>query len=152
MNTKAMVAIVTGVVIIGGAAAWFIFNPNVAQNNDSANVQQGDSNTPQVTTETPQSPATDKTEVNEVQVSIKNFQYAPSNITVKKGTTVVWTNEDGTGHNVVSNSDAPAGGPPTAAPLLGKNQQFTFTYDVVGTFGYHCTPHPNMTGQVTVIE
>lgn len=152
MNTKAMVAIVAGVVIVGGTAAWFILKPNTTQTGNPAGKRHDESSAQQVTTESPQSPATNETEVSEVQVSIKNFQYTPSNITIKKGTTVVWTNEDGVGHNVVSNSDAPAGGPPSEAPLLGKNQQFTFTYDFVGTFGYHCTPHPNMTGQVTVIE
>ncbi|HSE29477.1 MAG TPA: plastocyanin/azurin family copper-binding protein [Candidatus Saccharimonadales bacterium] len=148
MNTKAMFAIVAGVVLVGGAAAWFVLRPNMQASNTSPEPEHAAQNT----TESPKTPSVNMTEAAQVEVSIKDFKYTPSNITVKKGTTVIWTNEDSNEHNVVSNIDAPAGGPPKDGPLLGRRQQFTFTYDTVGTFGYHCSLHPFMTGQVTVVE
>lgn len=87
-----------------------------------------------------------------VHVAIKNRAFTPKTITVKKGTTVVWTNEDSVKHNAVSDSDAPVGGPEKSAPLLNKGETVSFTYNTVGSFPYHCAPHPDMTGTVEVVE
>ncbi len=38
-------------------------------------------------------------------VTIKDYKFAPQNITVKKGTTVTLTNQDSTKHNVVAMGD-----------------------------------------------
>jgi len=32
-----------------------------------------------------------------------------------------------------------------------KSGTFSYTFDEPGTFSYHCTPHPDMTGSVTVV-
>jgi len=85
-------------------------------------------------------------------VTIQGFAYAPANITVKKGTTVTWTNQDQVDHNVVSDDNQPAGGPPTDNPLLNKGQSYQFTFNTAGTFHYHCTPHPYMQAVVIVTE
>ncbi len=85
-------------------------------------------------------------------VEIEDSSYTPATITVKKGATVTWINKDGMGHNVVSDSDAPAGGPPKTAELFGRGETFSFTYNTVGEFPYHCTPHPFMQGVVKVEE
>lgn len=85
-------------------------------------------------------------------VIIENSAFTPARITVKKGTTVTWTNEDSMEHNVVSDDDAPAGGPPKTADLLSQGEVFSFKFDTVGTFPYHCTPHPFMQGTVEVVE
>ncbi|MBC7764492.1 cupredoxin domain-containing protein [Microbacteriaceae bacterium] len=80
-------------------------------------------------------------------VAIENFNFAPTAITVKKGTTVTWTNNDSVKHNVVGdNLDALKG------PLLEKGKSYTYTFTTVGTFTYHCDPHPYMKGTVTVTE
>lgn len=85
-------------------------------------------------------------------VEIKSSSFTPASLTVKKGTTVTWTNKDSIGHNVVSDEDAPEGGPPKTADLLGQGEVFSFTFNTVGTFGYHCVPHPFMQGTVEVVE
>jgi plastocyanin len=30
--------------------------------------------------------------------------------------------------------------------------EYSYTYEEAGTYGYHCTPHPMMTGEVIVQE
>lgn len=85
-------------------------------------------------------------------VTIANSTFTPAQLTVKKGTTVTWTNRDSMGHNVVSDEDAPEGGPPKESELFGQGEAFSFTFDTVGTFPYHCTPHPFMQGTVEVVE
>jgi plastocyanin len=81
-------------------------------------------------------------------VDIKNFAFSPANLTVKKGTTVKWTNYDDMAHTVVENDNKTGPG----SSLLAKNQTYSFTYNEVGTFAYKCSVHPNMTGTVTVTE
>jgi plastocyanin len=92
------------------------------------------------------------TEATSNSIAIQNMAFSPANVTVKRGTTVTWTNYDDTGHNVVSDDGAPEGGPPKMAPLFTKGGAFSFYYDVVGVFPYHCSAHPDMQGTVTVIE
>lgn len=80
-------------------------------------------------------------------VSIENYAFTPANITVKKGTKVTWTNKDSVQHDVMSDS-----GNELAGPLLAKGETYSHTFDTVGTFSYHCSPHPYMKGTVTVTE
>lgn len=93
-----------------------------------------------------QSQNTQQTSSNEV--NIKNFAFSPASLSIKKGTTVKWTNSDDTAHTVIE-SDNKTG---PSSSLLGKNQSYSFTYNEVGTFAYKCSVHPYMTGSVTVTE
>jgi len=80
-------------------------------------------------------------------VTIQNFAFSQATITVAAGTTVTWTNKDGTAHTVTSDSGDPvAFDSGSIAP--GGTYQFTFTQ--TGVYPYHCTYHPHMTGTVTV--
>lgn len=78
-------------------------------------------------------------------VTIQNFAFSPASITVTKGTTVMWTNRDSTAHTVTGNT---AGGP--ASGHIQPGQSYSFTFNSAGTFPYHCSIHPEMTGSVTV--
>ena len=81
-------------------------------------------------------------------VTISNFAFSPAALTVKKGTTVTWTNQGSTAHTVVENDSQ--SGPKSGD--LNHGQSYSFTYNTVGTFNYHCSIHPSMTGTVTVTE
>jgi plastocyanin len=78
-------------------------------------------------------------------VDIQNFAFDPPVIIVKKGTTVRWENEDEAPHTVTGDT---AGGP--NSPLLQEDDEYEFTFNTVGSFPYHCTPHPHMRGTVIV--
>jgi plastocyanin len=80
------------------------------------------------------------------QVSIANFAFSPSAISVKVGTTVTWTNNDSMTHTVTSTSGPTSfdSGPRTAG------QTFSYTFASTGTWNYWCSFHPSMTGTVTV--
>lgn len=89
------------------------------------------------------------TDSKKVSVEIKNHAYSPATITVKAGTTVTWTNQDGVRHDVVAtnpSSDAPN------SELLAKGESYSFTFTKAGTYDYYCTPHPYMKGKVIVTE
>jgi plastocyanin len=75
-------------------------------------------------------------------VNIQNFAFAPETLTVKKGATVTWTNNDSAPHQIKSdtfNSDRLSGG-----------QSFSFTFNDAGTFDYICSIHPSMKGKIIV--
>ena len=79
-------------------------------------------------------------------VTIENYAFSPAEITVKAGDVVIWENKDSTEHTVTSDAGAFDSG------LFGKGLKFERTFGSAGSFPYHCTPHPQMTGAVTVAE
>lgn len=79
------------------------------------------------------------------QVRVADFAFAPANIIVDVGTTITWTNYDGLGHTVTSDE-----GDALDSPMFAQGETFSVTFDEPGGYYYHCTPHPNMQGLVTV--
>lgn len=79
------------------------------------------------------------------EVSLKDIQFGPSEVTVSVGDTVTWTNEDSVDHDVTADSfsSGEAGG-------LAGGDTFEHTFDEAGTFDYVCTVHPGMEGTVVV--
>jgi plastocyanin len=80
-------------------------------------------------------------------IAIKNFAFSPATLTVKAGTTVTWTNSDGTSHTVVSDTGAPVA---FTSPPIANGASFLFTFTQAGTYPYHCSIHPSMTGTIVV--
>ena len=76
-------------------------------------------------------------------VSIKDFAFSPQSLTIKVGTTVTWTNQDDVTHSVTADT-----GVFNASIDPGETVSFTFT--IVGTYQYHCNPHPDMIGTIVV--
>jgi plastocyanin len=75
--------------------------------------------------------------------------YNPSPLTVSVGTTVVWTNNDNTGHTVTEGN--PSGNtPPNGfdSGILAPGKTFTHNFDTAGTTQYYCTLHPTMLGEI----
>jgi plastocyanin len=80
----------------------------------------------------------------ETTISISEFMFAPTSITVAPGTTVRWKNLDGEPHTVRSVETGFRSDP------LDQNDSFTFTFDKPGTYRYVCSIHPQMIGTVVV--
>jgi plastocyanin len=78
------------------------------------------------------------------QVSIRNFAFGPSTITVVVGTKVTWTNEDGVEHVILASS---AG---FKSPVLNQGDAASHTFSKPGTYYYICSIHPFMHGTVVV--
>ena len=77
-------------------------------------------------------------------VSIQNFAFSPSSLTVKVGDTVMWTNSDSATHTVVAGDGSFKSG------NLGQGASYQFTFKAAGTYAYKCGIHPSMTGTVVV--
>ncbi len=85
-----------------------------------------------------------------VEVSMEGIAFNPPEVTVKKGGTVTWTNDESVGHDVTK-TEGPgpdfSSGDPGA---MGEGDTFEHTFKTVGEIDYVCTVHPSMTGTVTV--
>lgn len=97
------------------------------------------------TTATPVSPQPSAGSEN--TILIKNFAFDPPALTVKAGTVVTWMNQDGASHTIVSETGSPEAF--TSSPL-STGQSYSFTFSRPGTYPYHCSIHPSMTGTVIV--
>jgi plastocyanin len=98
------------------------------------------------------------------QVSISDFSFSPSTLSIKAGTTVTWTNSGPMTHTTVS--DTGVWGSANLAPPTGggggygggtAGGSFTFTFPTPGSYPYHCSLHPpssypNFVGTITVTQ
>jgi plastocyanin len=80
-------------------------------------------------------------------VTIKNFAFSPAILTIKTGTTVTWTNQDGAPHQVASDPGTPVA---FSSDSLANGASFQFTFTQPGTYAYYCTIHPSMKGTIIV--
>jgi plastocyanin len=77
-------------------------------------------------------------------VVVSNLTFGPTTITVAKGTTVTWKNNDGITHTATSDTgDWDSGNIPP-----GGSKSVTF--NSIGTFQYHCSIHSMMTATIVV--
>lgn len=76
-----------------------------------------------------------------------NFGFSPASLTIKVGTTVVWTNSTSAPHTVTSATSAPD---VIASDSIPNGGTFSFTFKKTGTYQYHCSIHPYMTGTIVV--
>jgi len=81
-------------------------------------------------------------------VSIKKFEYIPKQITIKKGTTVRWTNNEKRQYHNVWFKERSESEPDYFFP----EETYQLEFNETGTFRYHCGPHPKMQGVVIVID
>jgi plastocyanin len=79
-----------------------------------------------------------------------NKCFIPSSVSIMKGDTVVWSNDDSAAHTVTSGS--PADGPSGMfdSSLLIGGKSFEHTFDSSGSVDYFCMVHPWMTGSIQV--
>jgi plastocyanin len=80
------------------------------------------------------------------KVSISNFAFSVGTLTVAKGTTVTWTNNDATAHTVTADDGSFTSG------SIAQGGTFTHAFSTAGTFAYHCNFHPMMKASVKVNE
>lgn len=78
------------------------------------------------------------------EVWMQSSLYNPETITVTAGTTITWTNKDGIIHTVTSDTGLFDSG------NIASNGTYSLKFANSGTFPYHCTFHPAMTGKVVV--
>lgn len=148
MKNKKVVAVAIAVLTTAAAAGMIALGGdknNSADGMNNTEISQTENNP--ATQENSSQPAAVANQASTIEVGIEDYAYKPAAIRVKAGTTVRWTNRDSVEHNVVADqksSDAPL------SELLAKGKSYSFTFNKVGTYSYHCAPHPYMKGTVIV--
>ena len=80
------------------------------------------------------------------KISIGNFTFAPANLEVPAGTSILWVNEDDVPHTVTgTDKDSPV-----RSPALDTGDRYATVLTEPGTYRYFCSLHPHMTGVVVV--
>jgi plastocyanin len=135
MRKSTWVAVVIVLIVaVGGAVAL-----NNKSSTNSAPTQNNSSTT-STATNSDQKPAAGT-------INIRDMMFTPSQITVKKGATVTWTNNDSTTHTVVDDLSN-VGGPHSDDIQPGSS--YSFKFNKTGSFQYHCTIHSSMRGTIVV--
>jgi plastocyanin len=78
------------------------------------------------------------------QVRITEFRFAPAELTVGIGDTVVWTNDDALLHTASADSGA------WSSPEMRRGEAFRYVALRAGRFPYHCAAHPVMRATLVV--
>ncbi len=82
-------------------------------------------------------------------VTISSYAFHSPVVTVKRGTTVIWTNKDDAIHTV---SFTAVHGAPHDSSDLQRGSTFRHRFTTLGEFHYHCAYHPYMHGTVKVTD
>ncbi len=118
--------IIAILVILLGVAGWWFLKPQSSTNSKSTT-------------------SSSEKAVAGQAIEIKDFAYSPATLTVKAGETVTVTNKDAAGHSITADDGSFDTG------VLSQNEAGTFTAPTQpGTYKFHCTPHPSITGTLVV--
>ena len=85
-----------------------------------------------------------------VTVDIANFAFAPPELRIAAGTTVIFTNSDNAPHTATAGTDAEPQPEQFDTGLLQPGESGTVVFDEPGTYAYFCERHPPMTGVIVV--
>ncbi len=94
----------------------------------------------------------------ETAVALERSRFVPPQLTIPAGETVVWTNNDSTGHSVTADNGSFDSHPSCGSiggACMTRGGTFQFTFSRPGTVAYHCRVHGGpggrgMAGTVTV--
>ena len=79
-----------------------------------------------------------------INVQIKSNGFSPGSISINHGDAVVWKNVDKVDHQIVADDGS------FASPVLHAGQSYTVTLNRAGTFRYHDSYFPKLTGKIGV--
>lgn len=85
-----------------------------------------------------------KSEADKNMVIIQQSTFSPSTITITKGSTVKWRNDDSYLHRIVADDSSFDLGDQTSDAIVSH------TFTDLGTYSYHCSVHTFMKGMVIV--
>lgn len=79
-----------------------------------------------------------------VRVNIKDLAFGPATLRIRVGQTVEWANADPLAHTVTADDKSWGSG------FLNQGGRYSRRFTAVGSFPYHCEPHPQMRATVIV--
>ena len=83
-------------------------------------------------------------------VTLQNFAFSPTTLTVPVGSTVTFENKDATEHTATNGKDGEKADGALFDIKLATAASDTFTFDKAGTYDVTCLIHPTMNMTITV--
>jgi plastocyanin len=80
----------------------------------------------------------------ETVITIENFTFNPTEVTIKRGATVTWRNADDIPHSVVEVAAK------FRSKALDTGETFSMTFANAGEIAYFCGLHPHMMGKIII--
>lgn len=80
-----------------------------------------------------------------VEIKIKDKLYSPTNLTIAKGTTIVWTNQAESGHSATAEDGS------FDSENLNAGQTFSKVLTKPGTYKYYSSKNPMLRGTIQVL-
>lgn len=169
MTQNGWIAVIVGVLIIGGGAWWFTSQKAPALSDDGtpaaldaaedANAQQAPVTADVSATVNVGGAATSAT------ITYNGSTFSPQEVTIKKGGTVTWKNTSGGNmwvasaqhptHTVYSGTSRTEHCPDTSGTAFDQcvgGGDYSFTFTKTGTWGYHDHLNASLFGKVNVVE
>ncbi len=81
-------------------------------------------------------------------IAIFNYNFVPPTLTIPRGGTVMWQNNDAVSHTL--RSGAPSAPTTLFSTTLASGGKFYFTFSNAGTYPFYSESSPTMTGSITV--
>lgn len=127
-----LLAILLSIVLVMGCAS----PADTASDESSGDVPipEHDSADQTMAAGTTAAPETETAQAVKVTATIAGHAFQSTLLIVKKGTTVTWRNSDSMNHPVKSSV--------FASSDIGKDAEFSYTFDDVGTYDVEMTTHP----------
>jgi plastocyanin len=121
MNRRFIYLIVIAVIVVAMIIGFVLFLTNKNQNQNNQ----------------PPAPTTGT-------VLMKDSSFVPDSITITKGNSVTWQNDDQYTHHVVADDGSFDLGDQS------NGEKVSYRFNKTGTYNYHCSIHTFMTGKVVV--
>lgn len=137
---KALIAFLVALILAAGG--WAVYNNGKSKDNSTYTTSNNYQNSNSLKTSAKNQPS-----ASDGKVTIANNMFTPSQITVTKGSTVTWTNNDSVAHTVTNDLNN-TGGP--ASNDIAPGSTYGFTFAKTGSFQYHCKIHPSMRATIVV--
>lgn len=84
-------------------------------------------------------------------IRITDKGFVPSTLLVKQNTRIIWTNTDGSLHQIASNSQTEAKSLGNLkSEILNTAQTYSYTASTAGSFAYHDPMQPTLNGTIVV--
>ncbi|WP_321417336.1 cupredoxin domain-containing protein [uncultured Methanomethylovorans sp.] len=79
-----------------------------------------------------------------IEIYIDDYNFHPQSLTISRGDTVRWTNNDSVAYIVKTGA--------FQSPTLTKGMTFTYTFHERGTYNCYLATHPYTKGGIIVVE
>ena len=158
MNNLEKIVLVVAILVLIVGGGFIIF----AQDNNRQHVDEMSSMSHDMSRsseEANEKDSVDLTNDSEVKISIDSSGYKLSNIKIQLGSTVVWTNQDTVDHTIMTGNMDGSQSHSTSdnkselmSPVLKNGESYSYTFNEVGNYSYHCSRHPSDKGNVAVVH